>query len=82
MSYPHVCHSRLLGDNVISLVQKRMTTAKIIFTSKTFWLAVLQGILGVLVVIGTQVPELGWVTILKSIIDIGLRMMTTEPVRI
>jgi hypothetical protein len=26
MSYPHVCHIRLLGGNVISLVQKRMTT--------------------------------------------------------
>ena len=59
-----------------------MTTGKIIFTSRTFWLAVLQGILGVLVVIGTQAPELGWVVILKSIIDIGLRMLTTEPARI
>ena len=56
-------------------------TAKAIFTSKTFWVAILQGVLGVLVVVGTSAPELGWVVILKSIIDIGLRMLTTEPVK-
>lgn len=54
--------------------------AKSWYTSKTIWIAILQGILGVLVAIGTSVPNIGWLIILKSIIDIILRGLTEKPI--
>ena len=50
---------------------------KSIFTSKTVWLAVLQGALGVVLIIQAQYPEAGQMLILKSLLDIGIRGLTT-----
>jgi hypothetical protein len=58
------------------------TIEKNILTSKTFWLAILQGILGVVVVVSTSIPGVGWLMIVKTIIDIGIRMITAQPVSI
>jgi hypothetical protein len=58
------------------------TIEKNILTSKVFWVAILQGILGVVVVVSTSIPGVGWLMILKTIIDIALRMLTTQPVSI
>ena len=49
-------------------------------TSRTIWLALLQGILGVVVVIGTEYPEIGGIAIAKSALDMILRGITTGPV--
>ena len=54
---------------------------KNLFKSKTFWLAATQGVLGVLVVVSTEVPELGWIAVAKSILDVALRLATGEPVQ-
>lgn len=58
-----------------------METKSILF-SKVFWLAVIQGIIGVMVAIGTQIPNVGWVLVTKSALDILLRILTTVPVSI
>ncbi len=53
---------------------------KNLFSSKTFYLAVLQALAGIIVVIQTNYPTIGWVVIAKSIIDIILRTLTGTPV--
>ena len=53
---------------------------KSLFVSKTFWLAILQAVAGALVIFATTYPTLGWIVIAKSIVDIALRYVTTQPV--
>ena len=49
--------------------------------SKTFWLAVIQAVIGGLVILFTNVPDLvGYVAIVKSIGDIVLRIATIDPI--
>ena len=54
---------------------------KPIFKSRTLWVAVAQGVVGILAVVLTEYPELGGVVIVKSIIDFGLRYITKQPVK-
>lgn len=49
--------------------------------SKTIWLAVLQGIAGVVTVSITQYPTVGELLVLKSVLDIAVRFMTTEGIQ-
>ncbi len=55
---------------------------KSLFTSKTFWLAVLQAVAGGLAVLhpNPTVQATGALAITKSVVDVGLRILTTEPV--
>jgi len=55
---------------------------KSIWLSKTLWIALLQGILGVVVVIGTSAPDLGWLLVAKSVLDMVIRFLTIQPVEI
>ena len=55
--------------------------AKSILLSKTVWLAILQGLLGVVVALGTQLPTVGWIMVVKSVIDVLLRVITEAPVK-
>ena len=57
------------------------TQVKSIFQSRTVWVAVLQGVIGVVVVLATQLPELGWIAIAKSLLDFALRYVTTTAVK-
>lgn len=50
---------------------------KSIFQSRTFWLAVLQAIVGILVVFMSAYPEVGQLLVAKSVIDVILRVVTT-----
>ena len=52
---------------------------KAIFKSKTFWLAVLQATAGAVVVFSTSYPTVGWLMVVKSGIDIIIRLYTTQP---
>lgn len=52
---------------------------KSIFKSRTFWLAVAQAVLGAIVVFSTQYPDVGWLLTAKSVVDITLRFLTTQP---
>ena len=54
---------------------------KTLTNSKTFWVALVQAIVGGLVIFFTEVPDLvGYIAIVKSIGDIVLRILTTEPI--
>jgi len=57
-------------------------TAKNILLSKTVLVAILQGILGVIIALGSQIETVGWLMVLKSVIDILLRAITTQPVKL
>jgi hypothetical protein len=55
--------------------------AKKIFQSKTVWLAILQAVAGIFAVILTENPTLvtvGWVGIVKSIVDVAVRVFLTS----
>lgn len=55
---------------------------KSLIGSKTFWLALIQAVVGGLVILFSEIPDLvGYVAIIKSIGDILLRIVTTEPIR-
>jgi len=53
---------------------------KSIFASKTFWLAVIQGAIGVVVAFSTAYPDVGYLIIAKSLLDVGLRAVTDTSV--
>ncbi|MCR4307102.1 MAG: hypothetical protein NUV80_00920 [Candidatus Berkelbacteria bacterium] len=53
---------------------------KSIFTSKTFLLALLQAVAGVVVVFATAYPQVGELMVAKSVIDVVLRAFTSEAV--
>lgn len=50
------------------------------YKSKTIWIAVIQGILGVIVAVGQTFPEAGYFLIVKTFLDIVLRTVTSEAV--
>lgn len=53
---------------------------KSIFESKTFWLAVIQALAGIVVVFSTAYPEVGGFLMAKSVIDIILRIVTEKSI--
>ena len=56
---------------------------KSLFTSKTFLLAVLQAVAGIVATVMATDPNLatvGWVVIVKSVVDVLLRLVTSEKV--
>lgn len=53
---------------------------KSLFSSKTFWLATIQAVAGAIAIFATQYPAIGGLLFAKSIVDIVLRLLTTEPV--
>ena len=52
------------------------STAKAWYASKTIWLAILQGLLAVVLVIGQANPELGALILAKTFLDILIRYVT------
>ncbi len=55
---------------------------KSFFSSKTIWLAILQGVLGIIVAVQTDPSinvDLGRLLIAKSALDIVIRMFTDKP---
>jgi len=59
-----------------------MENSKKLLLSKTFWLAVLQAAIGIIIAIQAEMPALGWTASVKSILDIILRFATDKPIRI
>ena len=55
---------------------------KSIFSSKTFWLAILQAVAGILAVVHPDptMKAAGGIAIAKSMVDVGLRMLTNQGV--
>lgn len=50
------------------------------YFSKTIIVALLQGVLGVVVALSTQHPEIGIIAMIKSCLDMVLRFVTTTPI--
>ena len=48
--------------------------------SKTLWLAALQFVAGGVMSVSVAHPELGWLIMLKSVVDITLRFFTEQPI--
>lgn len=53
---------------------------KSIFKSKTFWIAVIQAVIGIVVVFSDAYPAIGGLLIAKSVLDVILRTVTTTRV--
>jgi hypothetical protein len=53
---------------------------KALVQSKTFWIAVLQALLGAATVFNTAYPEVGLLLLVKSALDIVLRIYTTQTI--
>ena len=53
---------------------------KNIVKSRTFWVAVAQALAGVVVVFSTTYPEAGWLVILKSGLDIYIKLTSSSAV--
>ena len=52
---------------------------KQLWQSRTLWVAILQGALGIVMVLQLERPELGGLLLLKSALDMLLRALTTKP---
>ena len=53
---------------------------KTIWESKTVWLAVAQAIGGIAIAVFTELEMMGAVLMVKSAVDIMLRMVTEDPI--
>lgn len=47
--------------------------------SKTVWVAIIQAVVGIGIAVLTDLDLLGYVIVLKSLGDVALRMVTTQP---
>ena len=57
-----------------------MQATKSLITSKTFIIAVLQALVAAAIVFTTAYPDVGWLLVGKSILDIVIRIYTTQPI--
>lgn len=57
-----------------------MEYGKTLFSSKTFWIAVIQAVAGIVVVALTELDLVGYIATFKSVVDIVLRMITADPI--
>lgn len=54
---------------------------KSIFKSKTFWIAFAQSVVGALAIFSEVYPEVGLLLMAKSVLDVVIRIYTTQGVR-
>lgn len=57
-----------------------MEYGKALLSSKTFWVAVIQAVSGIVIVALTELDLVGYVAMFKSVVDIVLRLVTSDPV--
>lgn len=53
---------------------------KSLYCSRTFWVAVLQGVSGALLMMETSHARIGAFMVLKAIVDVFLRVLTNKSV--
>jgi hypothetical protein len=54
---------------------------KSIFQSRTVWLAIVQAIAAIAIAVLTELDQVSFALVVKSIVDIYLRYETTEPLK-
>ena len=64
------------------MAERVTVNIKSLWTSKTFWLAVVQALAGLAVVALTELDLVGYVAVVKTIVDIVLRLVTAQPVKL
>ena len=57
-----------------------LVQTKSLVSSKTFWLALAQACVAIVVVFQTSYPDAGVLLMLKSVLDIVIRLYTTQPI--
>lgn len=57
-----------------------MQQTKSLVTSKTFVLAVAQAVAGAIVIFSTAYPQAGWLLVVKSLVDMYLRTITSSSI--
>ena len=57
-----------------------MEYGKALLQSKTFWIAVIQAVAGIVVVALTELDLVGYIATFKSVVDIVLRLATSDPI--
>jgi hypothetical protein len=53
---------------------------KALLDSRTFWVALVQAVASVALVVLTELDMVGYVGIVKSMLDISLRLITSEEI--
>jgi len=53
---------------------------KVWYKSKVIWLAVLQAVIGLTMVVSQQYPGIGVILTIKSVLDVILRVVTDLPI--
>lgn len=48
--------------------------------SRTFWVAVIQAVIGAVAIFATAYPTIGGLLVAKSVLDIALRIVTNKPI--
>jgi hypothetical protein len=51
------------------------------YKSKTVWIAIIQFVLGGVISMTQIYPEVGWVFMIKSMLDVSLRFLTYEEIK-
>ncbi len=51
------------------------------YQSKTIWFAILTGAVGIVTSFSTQYPDVGWLVTIGSVINVILRLVTSEPIQ-
>lgn len=72
--------TRTVEITSLFIYYSRMYNAKALISSKTFQLAALQAIAGAIVIFATAYPEAGWLMLAKSVVDIAIRLYTSQPI--
>lgn len=57
-----------------------MQATKSLIQTKTFWIAVLQAVVGIIGIFSNTYPTTGWLLTAKSVLDVVNRLYTTQPV--
>lgn len=57
-----------------------MDETKKLIHSHTFQVACFQALIGAVVIFQSSYPEAGWIAILKSALDVYIRMQTSKPI--
>lgn len=57
-----------------------MEYGKTLISSKTFWKAVVVGVVGIATVALTELNLIGYIAILNAVADVVLRFITSKPI--
>lgn len=51
------------------------------YYSRTIWVAIITAVIGVLTVIGQEIPDAGWIVTAIGILNFALRLDTTKVIK-